>query len=484
MSNFLFANSYKVIHIIGIAGIGMSAIAKLLYKLGFDIQGSDISKDVEHKILDLKQVKYFVGHNAENVLGADLVIFSTAIDNDNVEIVEAKKLGLPILSRKEILLQITKMYTTRICVSGAHGKTTVTSMICHILGDLNENFDAICGGVMKKYDSNIIIGENANTIVLEADESDETFYFIENDIAIVTNISDDHLDYYGTFDNLFNGFKNFVLKASKGVIISRDCQNNLKLLEYLEENNISYLTYSINDIKADFFVSDISIMDRYSMCYKIHLNKKLSVEEKEFSVEIGMIGEHNISNSLAALTFAYLYNIDFDKAIDSIRTFSGTLKRGDILFDGSHDRDIIMLYDYAHHPTEISSTIISLKEYFQDKKVLAVIQPHRYSRVMSMVNKFIESFRIADYTYVLPVFKARDGNLNGPKSEDLVSMCKSNNTFYICDTMSLFEKIDHFSLLYQNKIVVVFMGAGDIDIMSKKFVHEFLKRRHIKEESS
>lgn len=475
MPNIFHLHLIKTVHIIGITGIGMSAIAKMLYKLGFNVQGSDIIEAVDPKILNLKHIKYFLGHMPENIIGADIVIFSTAIDDTNIEIIEAKKRGLKILSRKEVLLEITKRYETKICISGAHGKTTTTSMACHMFNHVGENFDAICGGVMREFSSNVVITNDANTIILEADESDGTFCFIENDIAIITNIEDDHLDYYGSFENLFLAFKKFALKANRCVILSQDCQYNLELIDYLNLTNINYLTYSIYNTTADIFASDILNIGHNALSYKVHLNHELLIKEKEFLVELGAIGKHNIANSLAILSLAYLCNIDMHKAVSSLCTFTGTLKRTDVLF---HDNDMTIIYDYAHHPTEINATIHTFQASFPDRMIIAIIQPHRYTRVKTMVGKFIKCFGVADYTFVLPIFKARDGILEKPTTEELVSICKAYNIMYLDNISRLQKKLDYIYMLDNRKVVLIFMGAGDIDVMSKDFVSEFFIKKN------
>jgi len=437
----------KTVHVIGICGIGMSAIAKHFYALGYNVEGSDACKKTEiAKTLESIGIKIFHNHSSGNVINADLIIKSNAIPKSNVELLEAKKLNKEILTRQHALQKILEGKNV-IAISGCHGKTTTTAMVAAIFMEAGLQPNVICGGIMNNCNDNACISKS-DLFIVEADESDDTFINIPSNLAVVTNIGADHLDFHHSLEEIYKKFIKFVQK-SKLAIIPED----KKIKEFCS----NYKIYNCNNIK------DIKIQG-----WKTYFKYKIKGNFYEF--ELSVIGKHNIENAVAAISAAVEYGIDFKHIASALKNFSGVKRRLSKVGDFKNN---LVLEDYAHHPVEILSAINAVKQV--NANLVAVVQPHRYTRVKNFFNDYIKVLNIAKYTILLPVYGAEEGDKMRFNSFVLYNKLKElncKNVYLACNFEELYLKIIEINL---SNGVVLFMGAGDVDVFARNLIIKNIK---------
>jgi len=409
-------NGKKIhIHFIGIGGSGMSGLALILLDSGYKVSGSDIASSKITSRLTDKGAIIFKGHNENNVENADLVVISSAIHESNPEIKGAKNRKITMIKRAEMLARIMDN-KYGIAVAGTHGKSTTASMISLLLEKGGFDPTVVVGGELNNFKNNAKLGKG-NHIVVEADESDGSFLELNPRMAVVTNIEDDHLDHYGNMENILKDFKKFIDKVPNNgqVILCKDCDNTKGLAKQCRRNYISYGIFT----EADLMAKDIEL-DKLNSKSKIYWHG-----EKIGELYLKVAGYHNILNALAAIAVARELGINFMEIAKILETFQGVHRRMEII--ANLDDKILILDDYAHHPTEIKATLSALKSGWQDRRIIAVFQPHRYSRTKLLAEKFGKAFFDADCVIINDIYSANELPITGINGETIFKEVNKSN---------------------------------------------------------
>jgi UDP-N-acetylmuramate--alanine ligase len=465
------------VHIIGIGGIGMSAIAEVLYKNGIHVQGSDAKENENTKRLETLGIKCFIGHHSENIENAHIVAYSTAVKNDNVEYQAAIQANKILMSRHQILREII-LKSWNICVSGMHGKTTTSSMIALIFefhrnsmlqsiihypekeltSDNVTNFIAIIGGVMQYNQSNVI--------------AYDSFIKIPSTISVVTNISPEHLDYHLTFDSIKDKFMEFLKNIPYygfGVVCIDD-NEVAQIAQSIKSQNPQkkIFTYSMIDEQADYFANNIKIITN-CISFDVYNHKQFLA-----NFTINIFGDFNISNCLAAIATANELKIDIDVIKKALFSFRSTKRRFEIL--GKY-KDAIVIDDYGHHPRELKVVIKTAKDLADanNSKLIIIFQPHRYTRLQKLFDEFVNvlSTDQVDKLILLPVYHAGEEKILGIDSNNLVKNINSNNkTKKAIVCLNNFEEIKNTLNNYdiQKNDIILFMGAGDVNALGYELI--------------
>ena len=429
----------KKIHLIGIGGSGMCPLAEILHSKGYILTGSDNNESDPLKRIKALGIKVYMGHSAQNVKDAELIVYSAAISQDNPEIVEAKRLGIPLMERSHLLGALTRYYDNVIGVCGTHGKTTVSSMITHILILNKQNPTAVIGGKLPLINSNGIAGDS-DTMVCESCEFVDTFLQLSPDKAVLLNIDNDHLDYFKTMDNLVASFSKFVNMASL-TFVNGDDELCLKAAE-----SCQYMTYGL-DSKNDFYADNIE-RGKYGFCFDV-----MYKGEKLARLNMHIPGRHNIYNGLAGFAACYSEGIAPDDIAKAVESFTGAGRRFEFL--GEYN-GFTLADDYAHHPTEIKATLSAAKE-LNYNNVIAVFQPFTFSRTALLKDEFIEALSIADKVILTPIMGSREKNTYNIYSEDIAKELKD------AVVVDGFENIaDEIIKTAKENDIVITMGGGDI----------------------
>ena len=447
-------------HCIGIGGIGISAIAEVLFKLGFSVQGSDPSDSTVISRLKNLGIKIFDKQLHENVLNADVIIYSPAIKENNPELKAARESGKIILERHEILYELLKI-NKGILISGVHGKTTTTAMVAKMVSTLGLDPTIMNGGIIIEYNSNVHFG-SSEWVVIEADESDATMSKVPNFFSIVTNVEEEHMDYYKTFEKIYASFQQFINNTPfYGTIFGcNDCPVVRRLIsEY--SGNAEIITYGINE-KSDINAKNIQYNES-GMIFDIENNLKNKILNDVF---LSYYGEHNIQNSLAAVAVGVKLGADENAIRIALKNFSGVKKRLTIL--GERD-GMVIIDDYAHHPTEVTATIHTLRNIYKNKKLICIFEPHKYTRLQHSFKPFIKSLSAADAVITYKVFAAGEIEIKGYTHVDLADeIYKSgfNDVEYLNKETDISRTVKKYC---SGKTVIVFMGAGRSSAMAQKF---------------
>ncbi|MBS6610087.1 MULTISPECIES: UDP-N-acetylmuramate--L-alanine ligase [Peptoniphilus] len=442
-------STYKNIFFIGIGGISMSALAELMLEKGYNIFGSDRSPSVNTEKLEKNGATIYYEHKKEHIKGMDLVIFTDAISFDNEEYREAVKEKIDLVDRATFLGAIMKNYKKSIAVSGTHGKTTTTSMITEIIKDLEINPTIMLGGQLKDINGNIKIGDS-NLFLTEACEYKANISKYFPTTEIILNIDEDHLDFFDNIDHIIRTFKTYVdnLKKDDYVILNIDDENVNTLFPI---NNCKVVSFGINN-DADFMAKNIKF-DKFGFpSYDLYLKG-----EKVNRVELSVLGKHNILNSLAAIAATYVNNISLEDTIIGIKNYKGVERR---LEEKGFYNGVKIMDDYAHHPTEIKSSVHAIKRSCKGK-LYVVFQPHTFTRTKLLLDAFANSFDESDVIIITDIYAAREkdyGDIHSKTLRDAISSHREN-VFYI----SGFEDILKFLKENTKKDdTIVTMGAGDV----------------------
>jgi UDP-N-acetylmuramate--alanine ligase len=409
-------SNLATIHIVGIGGIGMSAIAEILHAKGFGVQGSDQKDSPNVKRLAAKGIRVFVGHAAANLVNAGFVVISTAVKDDNPELQAARARGLPIIRRAEMLSELMRLYTT-ISVTGTHGKTTTTSLISHIFETAGQDPTVITGGIINSWGSNARLGKG-QWMIVEADESDGTFVKIPTQIGVVTNMDPEHLDYFGSVENMHREYEAFYRNVPfYGLTVS--CIDQPVVREMLERlrlrrNGRRLITYGQNS-DADMVLIDTHIEGSETV-FDAKFSDRVSGGAREtHGWRIPVPGAHNALNALAAIAVAAEAGISDDDIKSALATFGGVKRR----FQLTGEWQGVRIYDdYGHHPIEIAAVLRASKAGAAGK-VVAVVEPHRYSRLKDLFSDFCRCFKSADQVVVIPLYSAGEAPLEGVSSATL-----------------------------------------------------------------
>ncbi|HTH51268.1 MAG TPA: UDP-N-acetylmuramate--L-alanine ligase [Pyrinomonadaceae bacterium] len=455
----------KRIHFIGIGGIGMSGIAEVLCNLGFSVSGSDAKRSKNTERLEtLFNVKISEGHAAENVGDAQVVVYSSAVKEDNPEIVAARDRGVPVIPRAEMLAELMTLKPYAVAVAGTHGKTSTTSMIATVLGHAGIDPTTVVGGVVDTLGSNARLGAS-EWFVTEADESDRSFLMLYPTIAVVTNIDKEHMESYKGMDDVVQCFLDFVNKVPfyGATVICLDDPNIQLMMPRMKRRRVTYgLTaqaeISARNISFHGFGSTFSVVRR---------------GEELGEIELPVPGEHNVYNALAAMAVALELDVPFEKIVEAFRTFKNANRRFQL--KGEVD-GIAVVDDYGHHPTEILATLSAAKNAAGGRRKVVVFQPHRYSRTKELIEEFVVAFNNADVLYLLDIYAASEAPIEGITAEVLAGNIRRyghRSVTYIGDVEKAAEKV--VPELESGDLVIT-LGAGSVTRLSDEIV-ERLKGR-------
>lgn len=440
----------KHIHFVGIGGIGMSGIAELLINLGYGVSGSDIQDSPVTARLAHLGGKIFHGHKAEHLGEADVVVYSSAVSDDNPEIIEARERYIPVIPRAEMLAELMRL-KYGVAIAGSHGKTTTTSMIASILTSADLDPTVVIGGRLDIWGgSNAKLGQG-DILVAETDESDGSFMALSPTIAVVTNMDQEHMDYYGHMDAIREAFINFINKIPfYGLaIICLDNEEIQGIIPHLRKRYITYGTNSQADLRATSIERDM-LEVRFEVLYQ---NEALGC------VQVGMPGDHNVLNALAAIAVAQELDVQMRDIKEGLKTLGGLARRFQIK---GEEGGILLVDDYGHHPTEISAVLETAKECWPEKRLVVVFQPHRYTRTEALYDRFTISFNQADLLILAPIYAAGESPIEGVNAEWLYQGIKEHGhrDVHLCHRQD--EILEVLLSLIKSGDLVMTLGAGDI----------------------
>ena len=438
------------VHFIGIGGISMSGLAKVLLKEGFTISGSDNKRSALTEQLEGAGATIFYGQKASNIIeGIDVVVYTAAIHADNEEYKAAVDKGLYMLKRSQLLGQLMRNYDSPIAVSGTHGKTTTTSMLTHILLAADTDPTISVGGILNAIGGNIRVG-NSEIFVTEACEYTNSFLEFFPKISIVLNIDEDHLDFFKDLEDIRRSFRRFaeLLPADGFLVINGDIENLDGIINGLSCKVITYGT----DTALDYSAVNISHNELGNASFDL-------IKKGDFikRITLSVNGDHNVSNALAALAVADLLDISVEESAEGLKKFRGTKRRFE--YKGEVN-GITIIDDYAHHPTEIRASLMAARHY-PHREIWCIFQPHTYTRTKALFHEFVDALSYTDHIILADIYAARETDTLGISSEDIAkSLCESGMDAYYLPS---FEKIEAFCLEKCKKgDMLITMGAGDV----------------------
>ena len=453
------------IHFVGIGGAGMIGIARVLLKKGYKVSGSDIDYSNDLKKLKNDGAIVYEGHHENNIKDKDLLVVSSAIDSENVELLQAKKDSITIIPRAEMLGSLMIGYES-IAVAGSHGKTTTTSMVAKILSVADLSPTYVVGGKVLSTDENSDLGEG-KYLVAEADESDGSFIHLQPDVAVITNIDDDHLAHFNNiFENLLDSFIAFCENVPFWgyLVINGDDKNFQKISSKISRKKITYGTSQNCDYKI---VEILSIEG----CQKFKIED--SFLKKSHSFQINLPGRHNVFNAAASIVVALQEGLDIEAIKKGVLDFSGVGRRYEKHVINIDKEKKFLIDDYGHHPLEIRCNLDAIREEFQDKKILMIFQPHRYTRTAQLYDEFVDVLNRVDSLILLDIYSASEEPIKGITSSALAETIKKQghkNVLHVKNHDDLLdiikEKKDFFD-------VIVTQGAGSISKVCESIIRRW-----------
>ena len=438
------------IHFVGIGGIGMSGMAELLYKLGFNISGSDLKRSERTDNLQNLGITISEGHRNTNINGADVIVYSSAVKNDNPEICAAVDKQIPTIRRAEMLAELLKVKTTSIAIAGTHGKTTTCSMLGTILTEAEINPTLVIGGIVNKFRSNAISG-NGDIIVVEADEFDRSFLTLNPTMGLITNLDLEHLDCYENLEDLqaaFTQFANAVPFYGKvGVCI--DHANAATIIPEIKRPVVTFGLHETAEVRGSNL--------RYDQNNTIF---DVAVENKNIGeIYIHVPGEHNVKNALGAVTLALELGIPFDKIQTGLNEYNGVRRRFELKF--TLENGIIIVDDYAHHPSEVASTIKAAKSGW-NQRLICIFQPHLFTRTRDFYMDFAKVFQESDILIVTDIYPAREMPIPGVTAEIISETAKEMGHKYVEYIPNQTQIASRLSEIAMSNDIIITMGAGNI----------------------
>jgi len=446
----------EIIHFVGIGGIGMSGLALIMKGLGFKVQGSDITTNKNIERIKQNKIKVFIGHHKKNIQNSTILVISSAIKQSNSEILIAKKKQLPIYKRGDMLAHVVSLLKRNIVVAGSHGKTTTTSLVSGIFAKAKLDPTIINGGVLNSFNSSAKLGKS-DWCILESDESDGSFIKLSPTYSIITNIDQEHMDYYNSMNTLKELFKRFIEKTPSfgKSFICLDDKNNKEIIKKIKTKN--FHTYG-TDKKSQFFIKNILQSKKFS---KFSINIKLP-GKKNYSInnlKIPLLGLHNIRNATAAAAVASTIGISIKIIKAALKEFRGVQRRFNEIFTF---KKAIFFDDYAHHPTEIKELLNGVRKVYKNEEIICVFQPHRISRLKDLKKEFSLSFKNAHSVILCPIYAAGEKLKLGFNYHNFAKEIIKNskvNVFLVNDEIQLAKFVKQN--IYGKKIVIG-MGAGSI----------------------
>ena len=452
---------YKHIHLIGIGGISMSAIAETLKNWNFTVTGSDLTQSKITDNLNNHGIHTTIGHDLENSKKADLIIYSAAISESDPEILIAKENNIPLIGRGQFVGYLTKIYKEAICISGTHGKTTTTSMIsiCFINGQKDPSIEV--GALLENIGGNYRVG-NSEYFILESCEYKGNFLKFYPNTEVILNIDNDHLDYYKTFDNIIKTFQDFaLLLPENGLLVTNADDENCYNLKNIVKSN--FISYGIENEDANFVAKNICFDKNGFAKFDVYKNNEFYT-----TIELSIAGKHNILNALACTAVCDYHGISSDIIVKSLKSFKGAERR--LEFKGNLPGNISIFDDYAHHPTEIKATAnaIKNKEY---NKSWVIFQPHTYSRTKYLLNDFAEAISNFDNIIILDIYAARENNTFNISSKDLVNKLNENGkkATYMPDFKEVVSFVKNNS---EKNDIIITLGAGTVTNIGPMLLEE------------
>jgi UDP-N-acetylmuramate--alanine ligase len=450
------------VHFVGIGGYGMSAIARVMLEMGYRVSGSDVTRqDLTDSLVSLG-AEVYIGHAAKHVQGANLVVYSTALSKDNVEISAAEALHIPVIHRAQMLARILNA-KRGIAVAGAHGKTTTSSMIALMMERCGLDPTYIIGGEIMNVGSNARAGKG-EFVVAEADESDASFLHYHPELAVVTNIEADHLENYnGDFENLKKAYIQFLNQVSSNghAVVCYDDPVLSGLLSEIRGKYITYGTYAQADYRAE----------------RIHLGDRRAEFDLTYQgdsighIELSIPGHHNVLNATAAAITGLQAGLTMEQIAPALKEFQGAKRRFQVLGDAG---GILIIDDYAHHPTEIMATIAAAKA--TGRRIIAVFQPQRYTRTFYLLDQFSRSFAEADEVIIVDIYSpAGEQQIEGVTATRLAELIRERSNSNVRHLATKDQVCDFLKGYVQSGDAVLTMGAGDIWKVAKELAHEFRK---------
>ena len=454
-----------IIHFIGIGGIGMSGIAEILFQSGYHVQGSDLNQSNNTNRLVKLGIKVFIGQKKSNIIDAKIIVVSTAISEKNEEFIAAKKMFLPIVHRSEMLGELMRLKQS-IAIAGTHGKTTTTSLIAKMIEENGMDPTIINGGIISSLDSNARLG-NGEWMVVEADESDGSFSKLNPTAAIITNIDLEHLDYHKNEDNLENAFYNFVssIPFYGFVCLCIDNPRTQRLISKLENKKV--ITYGMS-ANADIRATNIYYKNN-KMNFSLNIKNNKEFKENVYKIEFSMIGMHNIQNALATIATGIELKIPLTKIKNTLKNFTGVERRFQKV---GNFKNTTIIDDYGHHPVEINSALSAARFLAPESKIIAIFQPHRYSRLKDLFDDFCSCFNKADHVFLLDVYAAGEKSIKKFESINLekgLADYGHKNVLYI-QNQNLLAK--NLLKLIQPKDLIICLGAGSITKIANSLEEE------------
>ena len=457
----------KKIHLVGIGGAGMIGIARVLLKKGYKISGSDVVDSNDLKKLRKEGAKVFIGHKKDNIKDADLLVVSSAIDKNNPELLQANKKSITVIPRAEMLASIMIGYES-IAIAGSHGKTTTTSMIAKIISKAGLSPTYVVGGKVLSTDENSDLGEG-KYIVVEADESDGTFTHLQPDVAVLTNIDDDHLVHYNNiFDNLLDSFVMFAenIPFYGYLVINGDDVNIKKISKKISRAQIKFG----QSIGCDYQITKIS-SSKGKQSFEIFDRKN----NKNHKFKINLPGKHNVFNAAGAIAVSMEEGIPLEAIKSGIQKFSGVGRRYEKHDLYINERKVTLIDDYGHHPLEIESNINAYKEEYPNKKVCMIFQPHRFSRTAQLFNDFIKVLKKTDSLILLDIYSASEKPIKGIHSRTIAETLKQeghNDVTYANNHSEVINLINNKNKTFD---ILVTQGAGSISLVCKSLKSKWAK---------
>jgi UDP-N-acetylmuramate--alanine ligase len=447
------------LHFVGIGGAGMCGIAEVLINMGFKVTGSDLkTTPVTERLVHLGGT-VIKGHKKDNVHGSDVVVISSAVKQSNPEVMEARKLGIPVIARAEMLAELMRM-KYGVAVAGSHGKTSTTSMAAHVIAEAGFDPTVVIGGRLGSLGGGARLGQG-ELMVAEADESDGSFLHLSPTIAIVTNVDFEHMDHYGSMDNLRDAFVAFLNKVpfyGIGVI----CLDDPEIQGLIPRLDRKLVTYGVS-AQADLVANKIET-EQFASTYDAVLRG-----EKLGQVRLNVPGRHNIYNSLAVVAVSLELDIPFADIAGGLASFEGADRRFQLR--GTFGDGSIVVDDYAHHPTEIRATLSAAREGWSNR-IIAVFQPHRYSRIQALAEEFSTSFYEADVVLVTPLYPAGEAPIEGVDAEMIYKRIQSHGHRDVRLMSSLTEARQVVKEVSRSGDIVLTMGAGDVNRICEELTSE------------
>lgn len=444
-------SNYKHIHLIGIGGISMSAIAETLHNWNYTVTGSDLNRSEITDNLNKHGIVTTIGHDLENSKKADLIIYTAAISDTDPEILIAKENNIPLIGRGSFVGYLTKLYKEAICISGTHGKTTTTSMIANCFISAEKDPSIEVGAILDSIGGNYRVG-NSEYFILESCEYKGNFLKFFPNTAIILNIDNDHLDYYKTFDNVIKAFHDFanIVEPEGLVVVNGDDKNCFVLKDIVKSN---FISYGIENVACNFVAQNISFDENGFAKFDVYKNNEFYE-----TFELSVAGRHNILNALACISTCDYYNISKDIMKSSLKNFTGAERR--LEFKGKINNTISVFDDYAHHPTEIKATSNAVKNKKYNESWV-IFQPHTYSRTKNHLEDFADSLLDFDNIIILDIYAARETNTFNISSKDLVEKINSKGKKALY--MPNFEEVVSYikENVKENDIVIT-LGAGTV----------------------